>query len=115
MTTQSWHDTFRYSLGAVYKPAPWTFRAGVAYDESPVPDAALRTPRLPDNDRTWIAGGAGYQVSGSLSVEIGYAHLFVGETEINKSATGEDRLRGGLVGSYRSSVDIASAELNWRF
>lgn len=115
VTTQKWHDTIRYALGAVYAPGPWAFRAGVAYDESPVPDAAHRTPRIPDHDRTWITCGGGYRVSDRVSVDVGYAHLFVKDAEISKTPTGEDRLRGGLSGSYQSSVDIASAELNWKF
>lgn len=115
VTTQRWHDTLRYSLGGVYLPGPWVFRAGVAYDESPVPDAAHRTPRIPDNDRTWVTGGVGYRFSDTMAIDLGYAHLFVRDAEINKAATGEDRLRGGLTGTYQSDVDITSAELSWRF
>lgn len=115
VTTFSWEDTFRYSLGVIYHPMPWTFRAGVAYDESPASDPAHRTPRIPDNDRTWIACGVGYRWSDAVSLEFGYAHLFVKDAEIRKQATGEDRLRGGLSGSYESNVNIVSGELAWRF
>ena len=115
VTTFRWEDALRYSLGAVYTQGAWTFRAGIAYDESPVPDAAHRTPRIPDNDRIWVAGGLGYQVSDSVSIEFGYSHLFLKDALIRKSAAGEDRLRGALVGSYESSVDIASTEVSWRF
>lgn len=115
VTTFRWKDTFRYSLGAVYQPSAWVLRAGVAYDESPVPDAAHRTPRIPDNDRTWIACGVGYKWSEALTVQLGYAHLFVRNADIQKEAAGEDRLRGGLNGGYKSKVDIASAELAWKF
>ncbi len=115
VTTTQWKDTFRYSLGAVYKPGPWTFRAGVAYDKTPVPDAAHRTPRIPDNDRIWIALGTGYKLSENVSVNAGYAHLFVKDPEIRKTPTGEDQLRGGLSGSYDAKVDIVSAEVSWVF
>lgn len=115
VTTFRWEDTFRYSLGVIYHPMPWIFRAGVAYDESPVSDAGHRTPRIPDNDRTWIACGVGYRWSKAVSLEFGYAHLFVKDAEIRKQATGEDRLRGGLSGSYESNVDIVSGELAWKF
>lgn len=115
VTTQLWRDTLRYSLGAVYLPGAWAFRAGVAYDESPVPDAAHRTPRIPDHDRTWITCGVGYRISDTVSIDLGYAHLFVKDAEINKEPTGEDRLRGGLSGTYQSNVDITSVELNLRF
>ena len=47
------------------------FRAGLAYDQSPVRDAQ-RTPRLPDNDRTWLAIGAQYRASPQLAFDVGY-------------------------------------------
>lgn len=115
VTTFRWEDTLRYSLGAAYSPGAWVFRAGVAYDESPVPGAADASPRVPDSDRFWIAGGAGYRISDSVSIDFGFAHLFLKETEILKSVSVEDRFRGALAGSYRSNVDIASAELSWKF
>lgn len=115
VTSFGWQDTLRCSLGAIYAPGAWTFRAGVAYDESPVPDAALRSPRIPDSDRFWIAGGLGYQVSNSVSVEFGYTHLFLKDAQIRKTAAGENLFRGALSGGYENKVDIASAELSWRF
>lgn len=115
VTTQQWEDTLRYSLGARYRTGAWQLRAGVAYDETPVPDPALRNPRIPDNDRTWLSGGVGYKISEALSLDLGYAHLFVKDAAIRKTATGEDRFRGALSGSFRSSVDIISSELSWRF
>lgn len=115
VTTVHWKDTFRYSLGAAYTPGAWTFRGGVAYDQSPVPDAAHFTPRVPDNDRIWLAGGVGYKINDRISINTGYAHLFVEDPETRKTATGEDRFRGGLSGSYDCSVDIISAEISWEF
>jgi long-chain fatty acid transport protein len=115
VTTQRWRDAFRYAIGTVYTPGVWAFRAGVAYDESPVPDAAHRTPRIPDSDRLWMTGGVGYKISDNISLDLGYAHLFVKDATISKTATGEDRLRGALSGSYRSEVDIASVGIAWKF
>jgi long-chain fatty acid transport protein len=115
VTTVHWKDTFRYSLGAVYMPGAWAFRAGVAYDESPVPDAAHRTPRIPDNNRIWLATGFGYKINDRISINTGYAHLFVEDSETRKTATGEDQFRGGLSGSYDCSVDVISAEVTWGF
>ncbi len=111
--TLQWEDTFRYSVGAVYLPGTWTFRAGAAYDESPVPDAAHATPRVPDSDRIWLAAGVGYKISDSISVNTGYSHLFFRDAAIRKTAAGEDQFRGGLSGSYESGVDVVSAEVTW--
>ena len=59
-TPLNFKDAWRFSLGANYHyDDQWKFRMGVAYDQSPVQDAD-RTPRLPDSDRTWLAGGVQY-------------------------------------------------------
>ena len=57
-------DVNRYSVGANYRPGgAWTYRFGVALDKTPTPNETARTPRLPDEDRTWFAVGADYQSS----------------------------------------------------
>ena len=102
---ENWKDSLRYSLGLTYYlDSAWTLRGGVAYDNSPIPDATFRTPRIPDADRRWLALGAGYKFSNSLSVDAGYAHLFVNETPIVTPA-----------GHYDSSINIFSAQVTYRF
>jgi long-chain fatty acid transport protein len=115
VTTMEWKDRYRFSVGAVYMPGDWTFRTGVAFDPTPIPDAAHRTPRIPDSHRTWIALGLGRNLGDRLSFDLGYAHLFANDPEIRKTPTGEDRLRGGISGSYKGRVDIFSLELTWSF
>lgn len=116
VTTLSWDDTWRYSLGVVFKPtSQLALRAGAAFDESPIPSAQARTPRIPGADRTWVSVGCGYQFSPKVELNFGYSHLFVDDPEINKTATGEDLLRGNLTGTYDASVDIVSANLAFRF
>ncbi len=117
ITTESWRDTWRLSAGASYTPMPkLVVRTGFAFDQTPVPDAEHRTPRIPDNDRYWMAIGAGYAFSDTMGADIGYAHLFVTDAKINKSSTTpEDSGRGTLVGTYKDSVDIISAQLKVNF
>jgi len=118
VTTFDWDDTNRFSLGAAFRPAGvgWTYRFGIAYDESPIPNAASRAARLPDNDRIWLAIGAGFEPSKNLKVDIGYAHLFIDDPEIAKTGLEpEDVTRGALNGSYDSSVDILSIEARYVF
>jgi long-chain fatty acid transport protein len=107
---ESWDDTMRYALGVDYRPtSKWTLRAGVAFDETPVPNAAHRTPRIPGEDRTWAAIGFGYQFSPSISMDVGYAHLFISDPDINTSSP----TAGTLTGEYDAHVDILSAQLVW--
>ncbi|MCG6967254.1 MAG: outer membrane protein transport protein, partial [Chromatiaceae bacterium] len=118
VTTFNWRDTSRVSLGTTYQPggSSWTYRLGAAYDESPIRSAEDRSPRLPDSNRTWLAVGAGYRASRNLSIDVGYAHLFVDEPRIAKSGTSaEDVTRGALNGTYESSVDILSIEARYTF
>ncbi len=119
VTTFDWENTYRVALGAAVKPtdSAWTYRLGVAYDESPVKSAATRTARLPDTDRVWLTVGAGFRPSEDLRVDLGYAHLFMNDAKISKSATPgtEDFSRGSLNGSYEASVDVLSIEAELLF
>jgi long-chain fatty acid transport protein len=116
VVTTEWKDVFRYSLGTTFTPNDtWTFRAGVAYDQAPISSNTQRTARIPDGDRKWLALGAGYKATKNLTFNAGYVHLFIDDTKITKTATGEDAIRGGLTGKYTGSVNIFSAEAKWVF
>lgn len=110
--TLGWDDTWRLSLGLEYAHNDrLTLRTGVAWDESPIPNAAARTARLPDNDRVWLAFGASYRVSDRLSADFGYVHLFVDDTDIQRTGSTGSVLRG----TYDSQADILSAQVRYRF
>ncbi len=114
VTTENWKDTLRYAFGLSYKLNDTIkLRTGLAYDESPVPDAQHRTPRIPDNNRTWVAFGLNYAHSERISFDAGYAHLFVKNSTINN--TTEAAVANNLQGTYKNSVDILSAQMNYRF
>ncbi len=110
--TLSWEDSWRYSVGAnYYLNDRVTLRTGVAYDESPVDNPTLATPRLPDNDRLWVAIGASYVVNDKISVDFGYAHEFINDTNIARTnGTGAT-----LNGVYESDVDIFSLQVSYLF
>jgi len=110
---QEWENAMRYSLGLTYTHNDHLlFRMGTAYDETPIPSAELRTPRIPGNDRTWLSFGVGYKFSEKLGMDLGYAHLFVDDTDIHAldHSTGHQ-----LLGTYEADVDILSAQLNMAF
>jgi long-chain fatty acid transport protein len=118
-----WEDTYRYAIGASYKHNDrWTLRGGLAFDETPVPSPELRPSALPDEDRTWLTFGAGYKHSKNLSFDFGYAHLFIDDTDINSTdgystALPVPSVEGlhRITGEYEASVDIISAQVNWKF
>ena len=73
-----WKNTWTAALGVDwYYNDTWTWRAGVAYDESPVPNAAARTVRIPDNDRYWLSAGFTYKINENVKMDVGYAHLYL--------------------------------------
>ncbi len=110
---ENWENTMRYAIGLDYQyNAKWTFRAGVAYDESPVKDE-FRTARIPDKDRTWLAVGTSYKMSESLFLDAGYTHIFVDDPDVDETL--ELPLDHRLVGEYDASVDIVSVQARWLF
>lgn len=109
-TPENWKDTVRVSLGVSHHYSDqWTSRGGIAYDQAPVNDA-FRTARIPDNNRIWLAFGGQYKVSGASAIDVGYAHLFVKDSAINATNPAP-----ALVGTYKNSVDILSAQYTYSF
>jgi len=107
-------NTNRLSIGTHYKPGNnWIFRGGLAYDEAPVRSDELRTARIPDNDRTWLSLGFGYDATKSWSFDVGYSHLFISDTGINNNTPTSSGAT--LIGTYDASVDILSAGVNFNF
>ena len=116
VVTLDLNDVNRYSVGATYSPGgAWMYRFGVALDESPTPNAEVRTPRLPDADRTWFSFGAGYKTSDKISFDIAYTYIKVDDASVEKSASGEDASRGSLVADYEATTQILSGQVNWKF
>lgn len=77
-TPYKWHNTWTVSLGTDwYYNDTWTFRAGVAYDQSPSTDGNYRTVRIPDNSRYWVSLGATYNINEKSRIDVGYTHLFM--------------------------------------
>ena len=117
VSTLDLDDNFRYSLGATYSLNPqWTFRGGLAYDESTISSRRKRTPRLPDEDRLWFSLGTSCQFSDRLEFDFGYTYITnVEKAEIDRTATGEDIFRGALKGDYNAHTHIASFQLSYKF
>lgn len=52
---EGFKDSYRIALGTTYyMDKSWTFRTGIAYDDSPVP-ASKRSISIPDQDRLWLS------------------------------------------------------------
>jgi long-chain fatty acid transport protein len=110
---ESWENSMRYGLGLTYAHNDkWTFRGGIAYDETPISDD-FRTARIPGEDRKWVAVGASYKYSDHITIDAGYTHIFVSNPEIDESL--DLPLNHELVGDYDASVDILGVQMRWLF
>ncbi|TYL44047.1 MULTISPECIES: long-chain fatty acid transporter FadL [Dickeya] len=72
---ENFHDSYRIALGTTYYyDDNWTFRTGIAFDDSPVP-ADKRTISIPDQDRLWLSAGTTYAFNKDASVDVGVSYM----------------------------------------
>ncbi|WP_209499468.1 long-chain fatty acid transporter FadL [Winslowiella toletana] len=72
---EGFKDAYRIALGAsYYYDDNWTFRGGIAFDDSPVP-ADKRSISIPDQDRLWLSAGASYALNQDASVDVGISYM----------------------------------------
>ncbi len=111
-------NTFRVGLGVNVKVnEKFKVRLGTAYDKAPVQDQ-YRTPRLPDDNRVWAAGGFEWKLSQKATVDVGYAHIFVsGDSPslLPNQETPASTPAGALVGVYNETVDVLGVQLTLQF
>lgn len=119
-TTLNFKNSWRMGVGVEYQlNQPWLLRAGLAYDKSPVQDA-YRTPRLPDEDRTWLAIGARYVPAPNSNwwFDVGYTYIWVKNASSNLPFAGApagEVARGVLRGNYNASINILAAQVGFKF
>jgi long-chain fatty acid transport protein len=119
-----YRDGYFYSLGGEYIWDPaWTFRAGIAFERSPISDG-VRTVRIPDNDRMWYSVGATWKPSffRNVLLDVGYSFVDVKNASI---CMGPAALGGcpsnpwsgatSYVGSVSAYVNIISFGLRYQF
>lgn len=119
-TTLGFRNSWRAGLGVEYTVAPpWLLRAGVAFDKTPIQDA-YRTPRLPDENKVWLALGARYTPSPNARwwIDVGYSYIWVNDASSGlpfAGASASESARGVLSGSYSGHVNILAAQAGFRF
>lgn len=111
---ENWKDTLRLSAGANHHYNDrWTTRMGLAWDQTPVPDA-FRTARIPDQDRIWLSFGGQYKPGRDSAIDVAWTHLFIKDAPIadNQAAAG----KGNLAGTYGSiATNILSVQYTYGF
>lgn len=118
VTRYDWKDSWRFSLGAEYRmSAQWSFRGGLALDQSPIPNAQRRNPRLPGSDRRWITLGTSYRVNDRLRVDFAYAYVKLDDARVYNSIDLTAGAMPGaftdtLIGSYNSDSHLVGIEIS---
>lgn len=103
---EKWKNVWQISVGADYRHnEKWTFRFGLGYDESGIPDAAHRTARVPDADRIMLSGGVSY-IQPKYQIDFGYMHMFF------KTARSEAQ---GMDAKYTVQTDVLSLQAQYFF
>jgi long-chain fatty acid transport protein len=112
--TFNFDDAWRVALGANWKMSgPLTLRAGVAYDQSPVPGARERSVRMPDSDRYWLSLGLTWVPSPANRFDLGYTYVQIKDADIDNDQAA--RGRGIVRGTYQADVNILSLSYQFSF
>ncbi|MEG9311964.1 long-chain fatty acid transporter FadL [Klebsiella pneumoniae] len=81
---EGFKDAYRLALGTTYYyDDNWTFRTGIAFDDSPVP-ANNRSISIPDQDRLWLSAGTTYAFNKDASVDVGVSYMHGQHVEIKE-------------------------------
>lgn len=82
---ENFKDAMRIALGTTYyMDDNWTFRGGIAFDDSPVP-ATTRSISIPDQDRLWLSLGTTYAFNQDASVDLGVSYMHGQSVTINEA------------------------------
>jgi len=117
---ESYHDAYRIALGTSYfYDKNWTFRTGIAFDDSPVP-SDKRSISIPDQDRLWLSAGASYAFNDNASVDVGVSYMHGQSVTIKEGTDPVATARnGGVATPYTFNSEgkawLYGASFNYKF
>jgi long-chain fatty acid transport protein len=94
-----------------YESRNLTLRGGFAYDQTPIPSEAFRSPRIPDNDRYILSAGARWSPTHWMDIDLGYSHFFLNDSRSDLF----DGQGHQLIGRYSVEANIVSAAMTMRW
>ena len=107
-------DSTRVAVGVNYQyRGDLKLKFGVAYDQTPVKGASTRLVSLPDNDRTWLSGGAQWTVGKGGVLDIGATYLLLNNSQIDNNQLAEGR--GRITGEYSANAWIFGLQYSRAF
>ncbi|MGZ8547734.1 MAG: OmpP1/FadL family transporter [Sulfuricurvum sp.] len=105
---KNWENTNTYRLGVTQKYDKWTAMAGVAYDETPVPESTLGY-ELPDSDAWLVSLGGRYQIDKSWNIGL------AGLVDMKESRDVNNNING-INGEFSNArAYLVTAGIEYRF
>ncbi|MGP9831691.1 OmpP1/FadL family transporter [Marinobacter sp. NSM] len=109
--TEEWKNTWQFNLGGIWQATPaWAFKAGYAYDESPVDQYV--TARIPSTDRHWLTLGAQWKdVASGWTVDAAVGTLiFDGTAKVDDHEYSHDDPTGDPISlsNYQAEYDLSA-------
>jgi len=122
--TEKWKNTWQFNVGGIWQATPeWAFKAGYAFDESPVDQFV--TARIPSEDRHWLTLGAqwndvasGWTVDAAVGTLIFADDVKVNEFQYQHDAPSQKDPNAGAsnyTGEYELSAWSAAIEVSKAF
>lgn len=114
---QRWKNTWRVAVGLdYYYSDAWTFRTGVGFDESPVPNSEWRTAAIADNDRWMFSVGTAYK-TGNWTVDFGYMFLYLPTYEVHnrRQNLAGTSTTGQLDAKYSTYAHVVGLQVQYSF
>jgi long-chain fatty acid transport protein len=111
----NWHDGWLFALGGEYDwSEKMTLRGGVAFEISPIQNAAERLVQVPDSDRWWLSVGASYRYSETMTFDFAYSHVFFDGGPIDRRPASPLAAGVVLLADSNQSADILSVALKMK-
>ena len=109
---ENWDDTFSWRVGFGYSiTAQHEFRAGLYFDENPIPDETMRAS-LPDADRWSAQVGYGFTTGGErFGLDAYYQFIRFDDRTIATVAADESVVPG----DYETDTSLLGASARFRF
>lgn len=107
---RGFENSWQIRVGSEYQNAGvegLDLRAGIAYDETPLPTQYM-DPTLPDSDRWLFSGGLSYDLTSNFSIDAAYIFIRAQERE-NRSS------ENGLHGVYHTHANLPSLGFTAKF
>ena len=114
---EEWRDTWTLALGTdYYYNEKTTYRAGIAFDQAGVRNAAHRTARVPDADRLILGIGASYKLSEKSQLDFAYSHLFMKSAHSHNTLKRPNGSDGStLYAKYNSQINMFGVAFQYNF